>query len=412
MRIAFIFAIWAIHSFSFAGQVISLQVANQLALEHNIELQTYPFTIRRQDALTVQAGVIPTPEISFEANDLLGTNDYGVFEQAELSLVFSQTVEMGGKRHHRLALSRASKDKLTLEYELAKLDVLAETSLRFYQLLELQLVKEILQDKVNQEQETLHKIAKLVEVGAVDLVDKLSVSLRLKRSKSNLIKLGSQIKIQKNRLSAMWQKTADFSQVKGDLFSLPNLPTKERLLDLLEETPDILHLLAVEREADQRLGLMKAGLSADVKYFAGINHKQMGSSQTVSVGVSVPLYFENPNKGRVDQALIDLQLSKHLVTLTKQKNKLLLVEHWQKMQRHFQQVMQLKNEILPVAKKLLIATSKSYARGSSSILQVIDAQQQWLDLRVNLIEESSQVFVELLTLERLTGANLTNRRGY
>lgn len=389
-----------------AKQSISLTSANAMALEHNYELANYPFQIRQQSASRLQAGVTPSPEVELVVDDLVGTNQYGLFEQSELSLVFSQTIEMGDKRHLRQAHIASVGDRLQLELSLAKLDVLAENSRRYYQVLKLQELQKILIQKIEFEKNMLLKVKTLVKAGAVGMVDQAVISLRLKRSEAKLLALESQHSVAKNRLSAMWQKTATFDRVQGNLNFLPILPTKQQVVASLANSPAVFHLLALQREADVNLNLIKESSKADLSFSGGITHKQFDNTQTISVGISVPLYFSNPNKGRIQKAVIELQKSQALSLYSKTKLELLLIQHWQKMQLYQQQFKQLKQQILPEVERLMALVVKNYKHANISVLQVVDAQQQWLDLKIDLIEQASLIYTELLELERLTASEL------
>ena len=406
MRTALLMALLIASFSAFAERFLDLKMAYSLALERNIELAKYPFQIQQQGAMAIQADIMPSPEIALEVADLIGTNQYGLFEQTEISLLFSQTIEMGKKRQLRLAHSSAAEDSLRLEYELTKIDILAETSRRYYQLLKLQAMQQVVFDKIEQEKRTLVKIKKLITAGAVGIIDKTVVSLRLKRSQAQRLKLKSLKKIAQNRLASMWQGNVDFDSVKGSIFTVSNLPSLTSLTTSLAESPAILHLLSLQREADQNLSLLKENAQANITYSAGLTHKRADSSQTLSFGVSMPLNYTNPNKGRIEQANFVLQETELLAEESKRNLELILKEHWLRMQQHQQQVSALKNEILPEAKKLLNESIKSYNRGNSSILQLVDAQQQWLDLKVDLIEASHAIYMQQLELERLTSKKL------
>jgi len=389
-----------------AERFLDLKTAYSLALERNVELAKYPFQIQQQGAMAIQADIQPSPEIGLEVADLIGTNQYGLLQETEISLLFSQTIEIGKKRQLRLAYSNVAEDRVRLEFELAKIDILAETSRRYYQLLSLQAMQQIVLDKIELEKHTLLKIKRLTKAGAVGLVDKLVISLRLKRSEAQFLNLNSLQVIAKNRLAAMWQGDVDFDRVKGSIFSLPNTPNFAKLRDDLAGSPAILHLLSLQREADQNHSLLKESAKADITYSAGLTHKMGDSSQTVSFGVSAPLNYSNPNKGRIEQAKIALQETQALARESKRNLELILKEHWLKMQQHKQQLNALNNDILPEAEKLLKESIKSYNSGNISILQLVDAQQQWLDFKIDLIKSSGSIYMELVELERLTSKKL------
>jgi cobalt-zinc-cadmium efflux system outer membrane protein len=391
---------------TFAQKMISLKLANSLALEHHYELAKYPFQIRQQYAMSLQSRIKPSPKLRLEVDDLIGTNQYDLLDLSEISLVFSQTVEMGNKQSLRVSHSEAIEDSLYLEFELAKLDVQAETSRRYYQLLKLQSLQQVLLEKIELEKITLAKIKDLIQVGAVGSVDKAVILLRLAHSKSALLQLKSKQEIAKNRLRAMWQDRVSFDKVQGSILNLPKLPIKKQLEEALDGSPAILYLLSLQREADTNLSLLKASSKADVVLSGGVTHKATDDSQTLSVGISIPLYFSNPNKGRIEKATVALEQSKTLSHQSRKKIERVLSEHWLKMYQYKQQVEQLNGDILPAVENLLKLATEDYKRGNGSIIQIVDAQKQWFDSKINLIEKMNLIYMELLELERLTVTKL------
>ena len=117
---------------------INLASALRLTLEHNTELAAYPFTRRREEALQLQAGIRPSPKAQFMVENAFGSGAFRGIDATENTLTLNQLVELGEKRQRRVALRATRVQQLEWEYELARLDVLAETARRFYAVLELQ----------------------------------------------------------------------------------------------------------------------------------------------------------------------------------------------------------------------------------------------------------------------------------
>lgn len=390
-----------------ANTALDLRKSMDQTLQNNTELKKYPFSLRQEQALERQANIGPSPQLSLELEDLYGSKQYDDFGQTEITLIFSQTIEMGSKRQQRLATSQAAQDRIKLEYELAKTDILAETGRRYYEVLRVQNLQTILHQKIERETQALARIQKLAKSGAADPVDMASMSLLLKRSQSEYIRLEHEHKIAKTRLAAMWMGQGEFKKVTGHLDQLPLLPTQTQLLTAIENSPAILHKMALLREADQRVKSEVSLGTNDIRYGIGLRHKQADNAQTLNFGISVPLSFSNPNQGRIEAAQAELQANQYENETAKTHLQLTLIERLQRLQQYKMQAEQLKQHTLPEAEILIKTSLASYKRGTTDILQVIQAQDTWFDMQQELIEISIRVYLELLELERLTGEPLS-----
>lgn len=388
---------------AWADSTIDLRTAVGRTLDHNLELLKYPFQMRQQRALRIQAGIKPSPQINLDVEDFYGTKQYDDFSQTEITMILSQTIEMGGKLQNRLAESKAIEDRIQLEYQLAEVDVIAETTRRYYEVLKFQRLLELVDKKIQRESESIAQIEKLTKTGAVDPVDKVSIRLQLKRSEAYRLELRHDHSVAKTRLCAMWQGTPDFDRAIGDISALPTLPTERQVLTAVENSPAILHKLALQREADQRVKIARSDGVSDMRFGIGLRHKNADNAQTLNLGFEMPLNFENPNRGRIAAAETELKANQFESQNVKKKLQLTLIEHWQTMYLHQKQLEQLEFQILPEAKNLLNTSVASYRRGTTSILQIIAAEKELVDVQLEMVDISMNIYSDLLELERLTG---------
>lgn len=114
---------------------ISLLDAYAAALLNHPKLTGYGWKVRVREAQALQANLLPNPEVEFEVEEFGGSGSYSGFDSAETTLLFSQMVELGQKRSKRNAVAQLERDIATLEYEAARVDILAEVSRAFIKLL-------------------------------------------------------------------------------------------------------------------------------------------------------------------------------------------------------------------------------------------------------------------------------------
>lgn len=393
---------------SMAETTMNLQQALQQTLQHNPTLQAYPYLIRGAEAERLQASFRPTPKVTLEAENLAGSGDFKGTDQADYTLSLSQVIELGQKRQNRIALASAGQRQLQNEYELTRLDTLAETSRRYYQVLRLQALQATLTERISREQKALNVIEQRVSAGAVGTADAAKMALRLAQSKARKQQLQHSWQQAKLNLSAMWLAEAEFARASGDLLQPPAAPDQAQLQHALQSSPAYMQQTALLRLADARVQLAQANGKSDVTVGLGIRQFEASNDQALVFSASMPLAFSNPNRGRIAKALAQQEWSQQRNQLQQRQLQLSLTQIHQQLQSVFAQIDTLQTQLLPKAQQLLSATQTGYQQGRYSVLQWADAQAELFSLKRQNIELHTQAFLQLLELERLTGQVLTS----
>lgn len=391
-----------------ARENIDLAWALQQTLANNEELATYPLKQARAEALRLQAGLRPTPTLELTVENAFGSGEYSSLDSAETTLTLSQTIELGDKRQQRVQLANASILRQESEYELARLDVLAETSRRYYRLLAIQQRQHVNAQRINDEQQALATIRSRARAGAIGQADVAKMDLRLARSLATQQQLVEENSIAKLRLAAMWQAEADFQHALGNINKLPRLPVSATVVGAIEETPAFLNQLALQRLMDAQLQLATANGSTDLNLGIGVRNLEASNDQAVVMSFSMPLAFKNPNRGRIKAARANIDLSQASIDTSRRRLTLALLEIQQRINGYQRRAEFLQSQVLPKAEILLSDTERGYQQGRYSVLQWTDAQGELFSLQRELIEIHSQVFLQLLELERITGQAMTD----
>lgn len=390
-----------------AQQSIDLAWAYEQTLLNNSQLKAYPYQLRIAEADKVQAGIKPSLIISAEIENILGTGSLTGLGDAEYTLALSQTIEMGDKLSSRVAVVDAQSQAVEADYQVKRLDVLAETSRRYYQVLRLQGLQAVVAKRIEKEQQALAVIKRRAQAGAVGQADVSKMALRLAHSRARKQQVIDELALAKTRLAAMWMSEADFAEVKGNLAKWPNLPDSEALNIAIETAPQYLYQQAHRRVAESRLQLAKANGVNNIDFGVGIRRFENTNDQALLFNVSTPLTFENPNRGRIAAAYAEIELAQAQGELSQAELKLELAEIQQRMLANSRRVSTITEQLLPDAKTLLNDTEKGYRQGQYSVLQWVDAQTELFELERQLIEMQTRIYLQLLELERVTGQALT-----
>jgi cobalt-zinc-cadmium efflux system outer membrane protein len=379
---------------------LSLKYALQLTLQQNPQLKAYPYYVRQLDGEAVQADLNPIPKAEIELSS------------DEATLTLSQNFELGNKRQARVSFTNAKQAQVQAEFEIAKLDVLAETSRRYYQLLALQKQKALLITRLGQEKRALKIINKRAQAGSVAQADVATMALGLARSNNTLEQLEFGITLQRDALSAMWLGQNNTSQLLGNLAKLPQLPDDKTLTTLISQginqLPDYRYQVALSRLADSRVSLSQANGSADLKLGLGLRHNDTSDDQSLVLTASMPLSFNNPNRGRIASAQAQQALSYEQLELKRQQLSIELTRIQTRLKKEQQLAQRINNDLLPLASELLSTTQKAYRQGQYSVLQWIDAQNKVFNLEQDLITSQVRIFNHVLELERILGQSIVS----
>ena len=389
------------------SDVLTLHQAIHRTLQNNPQLTVYPFYLRQADADKLQADIRPTPKVNLSADNILGTGKKSGFDEAEITLSFSQTIELGNKRQSRYEFASGKQQQLQLEYDITRLDTLAETSRRYYQLLALQAKSELLEQRIQRERKAFNVIEQRAYAGAVTQADVANMALQLANSEAQQRQNQRNQQQAQRRLSHMWLANAEFDRVSGSLQNLPDLPSESELEAKIDNginhLPDFRYQLAMQRLTDQQLQLAQANGRSDLTVNAGIRQLEASGDQALILGVSMPLAFENPNRGRIARAKTAQALSQQQTDIKRQQLQLALADIQQQLTANLERAEHIQSKQIPLAETLLKHSQKAYQQGRYSVLQWIDAQNQHFQLQLQLVDTRLTVFNQILELERVLG---------
>lgn len=387
-----------------ADNSLSLQQALQLTLQDNAELKNYPFYVRQIEGNIQQAKITPTAVADLKVS------------KYETTLTLSQNFELGNKRQTRIGFNTAQQQQVQAEFTIAKLDVLAETSRRYYRLLASQKQKTLLTTRIGQEQRALKIINKRAKAGSVAQADVANMALRLARSNNTLEQLQYRIELEKNRLAAMWLGAGNFNKVMGKLSQIPKLPDANQRAKIisqrLDKLPDYRYQVALSRLADTRLKLAQANGRADINIGLGLRHNDNTGNQSLVLNAAMPLNFlnssGNPNRGRITSAQVQQQLSLEQIERKRSELEIELTGIQQNLEKDLRLAQRINKQLLPLASELLSNTQKAYRQGQYTVLQWIDAQDQVFNLEQDLIDSQVRIFNQILELERILGQSIVS----
>jgi cobalt-zinc-cadmium efflux system outer membrane protein len=389
------------------SKVITLPWVLEKTLLSNARLQVFPYDIRVNEALILQAGIAPNPELSVELENVLGTGDKQGLDNAEVSLGLSQLIELGDKRQRRIDVAQAGERQTLTEYELLRLDILAQATRSYYQVLRLQALKGWNLERINIESKALKTIILRAKAGAVAQADVTKMALRLLRAKTVQQQLVGDTQIAKQRLAASWAGEVHFDRVEGSLDILTDIPTAASVLNAIETAPQYLQLLSVEHLMYAKRRMEESKAQFDITLGVGVRSYDGFDDGALMFNFAMPIPLSNPNQGNILAAKANEDKTMEQQGQIRVQLKLTLLEIHQTMVNNGQQASLLQEQLLPLAQQLLKETQTAYQTGQVTVLQLVDAQSELFNVERELIEAKVAVYQQKLELERITGQPMT-----
>lgn len=385
---------------------LTLSDALQLALRQNPALAGAAAEIRAKEAAAMQAGLRPNPEISFELDDFAGTDDARRgFDGAEATVSFSRLIELDDKRGKRRQVALFEKDSVQWEQQSSRLDVLAAAAKAFFSVLAAQEEVALNEELVKLAEKSAAAVAERADAGKVSPVDKSRAQVEAAAARSEAAKSRSRLEAARRRLAACWgAEQPEFAKAVGDLDEMVPLPSEERLLRQLEDSPDLARWNSEISRSKAAVALAEAEAVPDLTARAGGRFFKETDSAAFVVSLSIPLPFTNRNQGGIEEARANLEKARHKQRAALAARKAELTAALQALSAAQAEAASLRKEILPGAEAAQEAAVLGYREGKLDFLQMVDAQRTLFQIKRQYLQVLESFHAAAADIERLAAA--------
>lgn len=396
---------------TFKKQPLNYSKYVALVSKNNLGYIAEKFNLNIAEANTLTAGIFPDPELSF------GWMDNG---QRRMSMGYaftselSWTLELGGKRKARMALSRSESEltkyllqdyfrNLRADATISYLTVMQNKLLLAVQLSSYQAMNQLAKsDSIRFKLGAItHSDARQSKVEAVTMLNEVYHAEA--EWKSSLINLS---------LSLGLKQTDTLFVTLGDFTSFErNFNIQHLIIEAQNNRADLLAALQNKNISQNLLKLAKANRVMDLELNGGIGYSSYvrnaiaptPSFTTVSAGITIPLQFSNNRSGELKAAYftnqqVDIQYRQIELQIQTE-----IVQAYFNYQAFQKQVQQFNNGLLIEAKAVLDGKIYSYKRGETSLLEVLNAQRTYNELQQSYYQTLYNYAAALVELERATG---------
>lgn len=386
---------------------LSLDQAQSIALQKNWDQLAADLDVAIANAQRDTAREYPNPTLSASSAHIAthGGNQTALggslWDRSYDTIVsFSQPLEVGGKRGYRYASSEANYEAVLA----TRADLRRNFIVSVVQSYVSAALAQEIENLTNDSAAHLEKEAELArvrfqsgDIAESDLsqIEIAAQQFKLQAGTARANALAS--KLQLSFLLGREKPEQDFI-LADELDRLAERPAPE--IPVAEVSrPDLVAALQNERKAEQDLRLQKAQRMPDPTVLIQYEHQPPDLSNTVGIGVSLPLPLWNRNKGAIRAAA----LARDQADLGVAKRRAQIASEIAAARKSYEEASsrwtEYKNVIRPRADRVRESVSLSYEKGSASLLDLLQAQRSDNDVRLAAAQAAADTIIARAALQ-------------
>ena len=380
-----------------SSQTLTMDQALETAFANNPDLAAAKWEIGIAQGDRQQAGLIPNPELSWEAEDTRRNS-------RTTTVMINQPIELGGKRGARIDVASRAQDAAGIELERKRNVLRADVIQAFYS-------SSTAQQRLLLSRQSLALAERGVRVAQGRINSGKSSPVEGTRAEVQLSEVRLELRRAERDEANAYQQLARimgaplpaFASVGESGRSMPTVPEPSLLLNRIGETAE---LRLAKLQIDQReasLGLEKAQRIPDLTVSVGSQYDERERERVNVVGLSMPIPLFNRNQGnvlaaarRTDQAR-DLRNASELRLRTEIQTAL---DQWMTANT---EVTSFNQTILPAAQSAVDTATRGFEMGKFNFLDVLDAQRTLISARTQYIQAIAEATDAWVRIERIFG---------
>lgn len=375
----------------------------------NLGYASQKYNVSMAEAAIQTANMFPDPQLEMETTNNGVKQNMGYVYGAAIGW----TIELGGKRKARVNLAKNQSELSKIQLQDFFRNLRADASLGYIEALKSKALLEVQQDSYQNMRQLAKSDSIRYQLGTITLVtskqSKLEAASLLNEvyqaeSAEQQALTGLSVFLGDNKITGR-DVTGDFNTFNRD-FSIDDL-----ILQALNERADLLAAKQNTEVAKSQINLEKANRVIDLGISAGTEQhteatNEIAPSPTVNavkMGISIPLKFSNRRNAGLKIAEMAYSQAEVEYKRIEQEIKAEVTQAFQQYTATQKQLRQFHNGMLSEAKSILEGIIYSYKRGESSILEVLNAQRTYNNVRKDYYQALADNAAALIELERKAG---------
>ncbi|MDV3979621.1 transporter [Elizabethkingia anophelis] len=375
----------------------------------NLTYAAQKYNVSMAEASIQTANMFPDPQLDMEGSNNGVSKNMGYTYGSSLGW----TLELGGKRRARVDLAKNQSELSRILLLDFFRNLRADASLGYVEALKSKALLDVQQDSYKNMLQLSKSDSIRYRLGTISLVTSKQSKLEAASLLNSVYQAESteqqaitalSVFLSDNKLTGR-DVDGDFNAFNRD-FGIEDLLTQA-----LNERADLLAAKQNTQVAKSQINLERANRKIDLGLTAGVSHNTTASNEiapspavnAVKLGVSIPLKFSNNRNAGLKIAEMAHSQSQLEYQQVEQSIRAEVMQAYQQYIATQKQVKQFHNGMLTEAKNILDGIIYSYKRGESSILEVLNAQRTYNDVRKDYYQALADNATALIELERKTG---------
>lgn len=381
-----------------AAPPLTLEQAVSMALTTSPALRSAAVNVAIAEGVKLQAGTFPNPEVSFLRE--------GMQKGYRTDTVqVSQRLELGGKRRARIAVADYDRALAVSDVTVGRSDLRADVTLAYMEALTAQERVDLARASLKLAANATNAAARRVTAGKISPLEQTRSNVAEASARLELSQALSELTQAYRNLTALWGSTAalDRSLVMPDIEQVV-VPPLAQLQAKLDSSPQMQRARTQIAREEAEVKLERAQRFPDLHVTVGTKKDtELGRSQTV-VGLSVPLPLFNRNQGNLLSALRRVDKSKAEAEVEQLRLSQALSSIHQRAQLSQEQIVAMRQEILPAAQQAFDAAVTGFELGKFGFIDVLDAQRTLFQNRALYLRALSDRYRSIADLQRYVAA--------
>ena len=389
---------------------VALDLSEALArtIANNPDLTASGYQIEAAEGMLQQAGFAPNPELGVVVEDVFGSGKFRGADNAQTTVTLNWVLERG-KRQRRVDAARANVSLRTIEAEIMRLDVAAQTARQFIICLAYQARLLKAAEAVSLAQKTVEAVRMRVAASSVLEADLARSEADLARAELMQEDYQHELSAAYHKLSAQWGQTQlDFNSVAGDLNQLPVAEPFEKLLASAETNPELIRFVSQQRLDESKLLLAQESAKPSWEVYTGLRRIGVSEDMAFVGGIKIPLTIRNQNQGKILETRANIAQTEAETTAASIRIQTSLYVLYQELLHDLHIAERLVQDVIPLIERALTDTQRAYELGRYRYTELSDVQVELLEANNDLLEVSVDAHRLIIEIERLTGVRFTS----
>jgi cobalt-zinc-cadmium efflux system outer membrane protein len=380
-----------------SGTTLTLDEALKTAFAGNPELAAAQWEIGIAEGDRQQAGLIPNPEVSWEAEDTRR-------ESRTTTVMLSQPIELGGKRGARIDVASRAQDAAGIDLESKRNALRADVIQAFSSAQIAQQQVQLSRQSLELAEQGLRVAQGRIQAGKSSPVEGTRAHVQLSEVRLELSRAErDQANAYQQLAQVMGAPLPTLVSVQTAAQGMPVVPPPTQLLERLNETAE---LRLAKLQIDQReasLALEKTQRIPDLTVSVGSQYSELERERVNVVGLSMPIPLFNRNQGNVLAAARRTDQARDLRNATELRLRTQIQTTLAQWQTANGEVKAFNQTILPAAQSAVDSATRGFEMGKFGFLDVLDAQRTLISARTQYIQAVAEATDARVRIERIFG---------